>query len=238
MATVAGEPQDHPHHESLWFAHGDVNGVDFWAGDGRIEVETVAVDARAGAVHGIAIWRDGQGREVCRDHHTVRFVGRRDVRAVDFDLTLIASNGDLRLGDTKEGTFALRLRPELCLRGPGATGSGLEQRRRHRRRRVGQARALGSPTPARSPTTPIVVAIFDHPRNPSHPTWWHARDYGLFAANPFGVHDFTGRAGRHRRAGRAGRRPAALLLPGVSRPRRRLARPGGHACAEWLAEVR
>ena len=23
-----------------------------------------------------------------------------------------------------------------------------------------------------------------------HPTWWHARDYGLFAANPFGIHDF------------------------------------------------
>ena len=34
------------------------------------------------------------------------------------------------------------------------------------------------------------VAIFDHPKNPVHPTWWHARDYGLFAANPFGVHDF------------------------------------------------
>src|SRR5262249_17256350 len=34
------------------------------------------------------------------------------------------------------------------------------------------------------------VAIFDHPGNPRHPTWWHARDYGLFAANPFGIHDF------------------------------------------------
>ena len=36
----------------------------------------------------------------------------------------------------------------------------------------------------------IGVAIFDHPANPRHPTWWHVRDYGLFAANPFGVHDF------------------------------------------------
>ena len=34
------------------------------------------------------------------------------------------------------------------------------------------------------------VAILDHPQNPRHPTWWHVRDYGLFAANPFGVHDF------------------------------------------------
>ena len=36
----------------------------------------------------------------------------------------------------------------------------------------------------------VGVAIFDHPSNPKHPTWWHVRDYGLFGANPFGVHDF------------------------------------------------
>jgi hypothetical protein len=33
--------------------------------------------------------------------------------------------------------------------------------------------------------------MFDHPANLRHPTPWHARDYGLFAANPFGLHDFT-----------------------------------------------
>ena len=32
----------------------------------------------------------------------------------------------------------------------------------------------------------VGIAIFDHPSNPAHPTWWHVRDYGLFAANPFG----------------------------------------------------
>ncbi len=34
------------------------------------------------------------------------------------------------------------------------------------------------------------VALFDRPTNPRYPTWWHVRDYGLFAAKPFGVHDF------------------------------------------------
>ena len=36
----------------------------------------------------------------------------------------------------------------------------------------------------------VGIAIFDHPENPRHPTWWHARYYGLVAANPFGIHDF------------------------------------------------
>jgi len=36
------------------------------------------------------------------------------------------------------------------------------------------------------------IAILDHPASFRHPTHWHARDYGLVAANPFGLHDFTG----------------------------------------------
>ena len=38
----------------------------------------------------------------------------------------------------------------------------------------------------------VGVAIFDHPENLRHPARWHARDYGLFTANPFGVKHFTG----------------------------------------------
>jgi hypothetical protein len=34
------------------------------------------------------------------------------------------------------------------------------------------------------------IAMFDHPKNPRFPTWWHVRSYALFAANPFGQHDF------------------------------------------------
>ena len=35
------------------------------------------------------------------------------------------------------------------------------------------------------------VAILDHPGNPNYPTFWHARGYGLFAANPLGEKIFT-----------------------------------------------
>jgi hypothetical protein len=37
----------------------------------------------------------------------------------------------------------------------------------------------------------ISIAIIDHPENPNYPTFWHARGYGLFAANPIGEKIFT-----------------------------------------------
>ena len=37
----------------------------------------------------------------------------------------------------------------------------------------------------------ITIAIFDHPSNVGYPTYWHARGYGLFAANPLGRKVFS-----------------------------------------------
>ena len=36
----------------------------------------------------------------------------------------------------------------------------------------------------------VTIAILDHPENPGYPTYWHARGYGLFAANPLGRNIF------------------------------------------------
>ncbi len=38
---------------------------------------------------------------------------------------------------------------------------------------------------------PVSIAIFDSPGNPGYPTYWHARGYGLFAANPLGQKDLS-----------------------------------------------
>jgi hypothetical protein len=37
----------------------------------------------------------------------------------------------------------------------------------------------------------IAIVIFDHPANPGYPTYWHARGYGLFAANTLGQKVFS-----------------------------------------------
>ncbi len=39
----------------------------------------------------------------------------------------------------------------------------------------------------------VGIAFFDNPQNLRYPTYWHARDYGLYAANPFGLSEFVGR---------------------------------------------
>lgn len=37
----------------------------------------------------------------------------------------------------------------------------------------------------------VAIIIIDHPTNPGYPTYWHARGYGLFAANPLGQKVFS-----------------------------------------------
>ncbi len=43
----------------------------------------------------------------------------------------------------------------------------------------------------------VTIGIFDHPGNPGYPTYWHARGYGLFAANPLGDSVFDPKAPKH-----------------------------------------
>ncbi len=111
------------------------------------------------------------------------------MRSVDFEITLIASQGDLVMGDTKEGTMAIRVPSTMSVSGKNGKGhivtvTGL---------RDGEAWGKAAEWvdywgPVKDQT--VGVAIFDHPSNPRHPARWHVRTYGLFAANPFGLRQF------------------------------------------------
>ena len=190
-----GDPIDHPHHESFWFAHGDVNGHDFWTGKGGVRIEQVSLDhVGAGRIEATSRWVTADGKVVCTDRRVIAFLAEGDDRIIDHTITITATHGPLVFGDTKEGTMALRVRPELNVKqakdGPPATG--------HYRNDSGDRDAAAWGKPAAwvdlsgvLDGKPVGIACFDHPTNLRHPTCWHARDYGLFAANPFGLHDFT-----------------------------------------------
>jgi len=193
------EERDHPHHRGLWWAHGDANGVDFWsetAGAGRT-VHAGFESLQSGRTEGLIVssnrWVAPGGRVVATDRRTVRIpLSAGPDRIVDFEITVFASEGDLVLGDTKEGTMAIRLAESMRVSQPkGRAGEGHIVNAGG----VRDAAAWGRRAPWCDYYGPVNgrtvgVAIFDHPSNPRYPTWWHVRDYGLFAANPFGVHDF------------------------------------------------
>ncbi len=203
FAEVKGEPRDHPHQRSFWFAHGDVNGVDFWAvkpGGPSIRHELfVPVAGAAGhdTLRALASWLDAEGRLVCRDDRSLRFFcdDADTLRGIDHAITLHALATELRFGDTKEGLLGFRMVPSLALTGEGAKGRVIDSEGREGAAVWGKrARWIAYDGPIDGAR--VGVVMMDHPSNLRHPTWWHARDYGLAAANPFGQHDFEGVPGK------------------------------------------
>jgi len=195
MAEVAGEARDHPHHSSLWFAHGDVGGFDFWQGVAHRErmvlaaAPAVALGAAGASVRCSYRWLADDDTLVCTEERELVFGGVDDARTIDVAVTLRPAARPLVIGDTKEGTFAVRVRQALCVEGTGAVGSLTDSEGR-RDGDVWGKRARWIDDAGTVDGRAVGIALFDHPQNHGHPTWWHARTYGLLAANPFGVHDF------------------------------------------------
>ena len=187
------DARDHPHHQSLWVAHGDVAGLDFWH-DPQCSIRLAGAPLIEGDDLTIPLeWVGPEQRVVLRETRRIQFGAEGARRWLDQRCEFVAAEEGITFGDTKEGTFAVRLRPELRVDGEHAAGllrssEGLEgkatwgkpARWMHCEGVVGDER--------------LAVTLVDHPRNPRFPTRWHARTYGLVAANPFGLHHFTGSA--------------------------------------------
>jgi len=193
--TNKDEAQDHVHHKSLWYTHGEVNGQDFWGegrGSGKVVHDKflkVSSGPETGEITSTNKWVARDGKVVCTDTRTHRFYNRPDGQSMDFEITFHASEGKVVLGDTKEGSMAIRLTPTMRLKGKVGKGHIVNSEGDTEGKTWGKrAKWCDYYGPVEGET--VGVAIFDHPSNPKHPTWWHVRDYGLFAANPFGVHNF------------------------------------------------
>lgn len=193
MEQIPGESRDHLHHTGLWFSYDDVNGTKLWENDpsytkphiGRIVVRSA--EWKGDALTAVLEWRDPAGKVLLLENRTMTFPVEPKLRIIDFQIGLTAAGEDVTLGDTKEGAFAIRLAEPFTERRGGkmVDADG----------RVGMAQVWGKRSNWVDYTAEIDgerlgVAMFDHPSNPRHPTYWHARDYGLFALNPFGQNAF------------------------------------------------
>lgn len=187
------EKRDHPHHRSFWFTHGSVNGVDFWSegkNAGRIvHREFSVLESQPPKIAAINDWQDRDGKKICEEEQTLGFGADESRRWIDFTTVVKATEGPLTFGDTKEGAFGVRvagtMKVDAKLGGKIVNSEGQTD-----------GAAWGKPAkwvdyhgPVEGET--LGIAILDHPKNLRHPTPWHVRTYGLFAANPFALHDFA-----------------------------------------------
>jgi hypothetical protein len=195
MRSPPNEKHDHPHHRSLWFGHGSVNGQDFWGeekGFGKIVHDgftEIKYGPQTGVIKSRDQWIAADGTLVCTDDRTFRIYNQPGGRLFDFEITIHASHGNVTFGDSKEGSMAIRLAESMDLGKPFGHGHILNSNGLRDGKTWGK-RADWCDYYGPVNGKIVGVAIFDNPKNPRHPTTWHVRDYGLFAANPFGLHEF------------------------------------------------
>ena len=185
---VPGESGDHYHHQSIHYNH-PVSGIDFWHGRGGARIRNDKI-VKAEVVDGQALivsrnsWMQGEKR-ILSDTTEIRAGTAKGGRFIDYKVSIHASEREITFQDSKEGSMSIRTHPALRLNGKVAKGSAINSGGVKGKAVWGKAaKWVNYWGPVDGKT--VGIAIFDHPDNPRHPTTWHARDYGLIAANPFG----------------------------------------------------
>lgn len=195
-----GETTDHPWHHGLYFAHGAVSGTDFWNTEvsnpdpkkGHMALKKV-LETKGGAKSGtIKASFDGfspSNAHLMSETRTITFYSDPELRTIDYEITIETVPGQkLTFEDTKEGTFGMRLATALS---EDKGGKMVNAEGQETEKNVWGKRSSWVDYYGQVDGKAVGVAIMDHPSNPRHPTYWHSRAYGLFAANPFGLRDFV-----------------------------------------------
>jgi hypothetical protein len=172
--------------------------------------EIITSDGIIGELVYHANWTSQQNEILLEETTRLKFSGSGPVRIID-RITTYTAKKDLLFKDAKDGMLAIRLARELQIpskeekefkdekgivtvvsagsknisNGNYLTSEGLQ----------GDAawgtRAVWCKVFSKMGNDSVTVAIIDHPMNLNYPTFWHARGYGLFAANPLGKNIFT-----------------------------------------------
>jgi hypothetical protein len=157
-------------------------------------------------------WIDSIGKELLSEKTEYHFIASGSVRIIDRITTLTATSDTVKFKDTKEGMFGIRVARQLQLpskediilkesKGGTTTVKAMSNDDITGNYRssegikgdsVWSTRAKWMDLHGSIGEEKISVVICDHPGNQSYPTYWHARGYGLFSANPLGAYDFTG----------------------------------------------
>lgn len=175
-----------------------------------VEVLQTKEGAKEGKLVYTANWERQDRHALLKERTTLIFSGTEHTRTVDRITTLTAAKDTVYFKDVKDGMLGLRVTKELELPSNqvaefsdsqgnltkvsastnGANGDYLTSAGKKGNDAWG-TRADWCMLSGVKEGQELSVAIIDHPKNPGYPTYWHARDYGLFAANPLGQEVFS-----------------------------------------------
>lgn len=216
MQDVKGEKQDHVHHRSMWFGHQRINGFDTWHEPATFEerfrkkpkelaarlktlgvtVHRNVVETRANSDHAILVteadYTDPDGNRLMQDKRRFTFRVAPDTgsRIIDMDMTLVGSEETVTLDDAKDSGFSVRVAHTMCVdakEGGSIVNSNGDRDKAAWGKRASWCDFFG---PVEGET--LGIAILHHPASFRYPNPWHARTYGLFTANPFGLKSVAG----------------------------------------------
>lgn len=157
-----------------------------------------------------ANWERQDKRVLLKEATVFEFSGTAGTRTIDRSTTLTAQQDTVYFKDIKDGMLGLRVTKELELPSDkeesytdnngivtkispaknGANGTYLTSEGKKGNAAWG-TRGKWCMLYGQKDGQPVSITMIDHPKNPGYPTYWHARDYGLFAANPLGQAIFS-----------------------------------------------
>lgn len=185
----ADDPKDHPtFHPGIWLAFGDINGNDYWRLKAKVEHEMFVQQPVGGPGQGSFTVRnyylsaDGKDR-VCAERVKYTILTRPSGYLLLSESTFSSESGDFTFGDQEEFGLGVRVNTRITVqygKGHITNAEGLKDGKEV----WGKAsRWVDYSGPVEDKF--IGMAIMPDPAN-FRPSWYHARDYGFVAANPFG----------------------------------------------------
>jgi Methane oxygenase PmoA len=178
-------------------------------------IHRAIVSAKGGADQGELVvetdWITGKKDLVLKEHTRLVFRGGPAFRSIDRITTLQAQSQKVVFHDDKEGLLGMRVaraleapsdkaevftdssgRPTPVAKMDNTAVNGVYLTSEGKKGDAAWGtRGRWCMLSGRVSDDPVTIAILDHAANPGFPTYWHARGYGLFAANPFGRNIFT-----------------------------------------------
>ncbi len=164
-----------------------------------------------GILEVLMTWDAPDGTTLLDEHTKFVFSGDSDERVIDRITTLKAHDQDVHFYDNKEGVLGMRVTRALelpedkptvftdesgkatkvpVLNNEGVNGNYYNSNGVEGNDCWGK-RADWTNLASKIGDEGISVVILDNPGNVGYPTYWHARGYGLFAANPLGQKIFS-----------------------------------------------